>query len=145
MQGPAVLEFHKLSLQRALWLTFDLDPCLIRMPWPVLWHSMVLPEFAVIASRAGYFSGGIHPAAGLEAIKFSGHDWVHDNKGNLSANCICGFDKWYDNHYGIDGGMYSFDEYKVAFDQWDWAYYHVWGRSRCPTSCSAHVRRGPHR
>ena len=40
----------------------------------------------------------------LEDIKFAGHDMVHDNSGNLTANCICGFDKWYDNHYGIDGG-----------------------------------------
>ena len=31
--------------------------------------------------------------SGLEKIKFAGHDQVHDNKGNLSANCICGFDK----------------------------------------------------
>ena len=30
----------------------------------------------------------------LEAIKFAGHDWVHDQKANLSANILCGFDKW---------------------------------------------------
>merc|ERR1712070_865086 len=40
--------------------------------------------------------------AELESIKFAGHDWAHDNGGNLSTNCVCGFSKWYDNHYGID-------------------------------------------
>jgi hypothetical protein len=61
----------------------------------------------------------------LETVKFAGHDWVHDNKGNLSANCICGFDKWYDNHYAYQVG--ALDDYKVQFDLRGWPYYHVWG------------------
>jgi len=63
----------------------------------------------------------------LEEIKFAGHDWVHDNSGNLTANCICGFDKWYDNHYAIDNGETSLDDYKAAFDKRSWPYYHAWG------------------
>lgn len=68
----------------------------------------------------------------LEDIKFAGHDWAHDDKGNLTANCICGFDKWYDNHYGIDGASMSLDEYKANFDRRGWAYYHAWGGAPGP-------------
>lgn len=65
--------------------------------------------------------------AALEKVKFAGHDIVHDNAGNLTANVICGFDKWYDNHYAIDGATASLDEYKAAFDKRGWPYYHAWG------------------
>jgi hypothetical protein len=61
----------------------------------------------------------------LEMAKFAGHDWVHDNKGNLSANCICGFDKWYDNHYAYQTSNLNW--YKTQFDSNGWPYYHVWG------------------
>jgi hypothetical protein len=63
----------------------------------------------------------------LEAIKFAGHDWVHDDRGNNTDNAICGFDKWYDNHYGIDGATLTLDQYKANFDRRGWAYYHAWG------------------
>jgi len=68
----------------------------------------------------------------LEAIKFAGHDWVHDDRGNLTANCICGFVKWYDNHYGIDGASMTLDQYKANFDRRGWAYYHAWGGGQGP-------------
>jgi hypothetical protein len=61
----------------------------------------------------------------LEMAKFAGHDWVHDNKGNLSANCICGFDRWYDNHYAFQAGL--LDDYKQRLDFRSWPYYHAWG------------------
>lgn len=74
---------------------------------------------------------------GLEKIKFLGHDQVHDNKGNNTANCICGFDKWYDNHYGIDGGEVSLTQYKKNFDERGWAYYHAWGGGQGPENVYA--------
>lgn len=67
--------------------------------------------------------------AALEAVNFAGQDIVHDNAKNLTANVICGFDKWYDNHYAIDGATASLDDYmyKARFDKRDWPYYHAWG------------------
>jgi hypothetical protein len=62
----------------------------------------------------------------LERMKFAGHDWVHDNAANATANLICGFDKWYDNHYGIDGGALSLNQYMDNFDKRGWPYYHGW-------------------
>jgi len=71
----------------------------------------------------------------LEGWKFSGHDMV-TNVHNNSANIICGFDKWYDNHYAIDGGKASLNEYKSAFDSYDngkgWPYYQAWGGAPGP-------------
>merc|ERR1712195_212361 len=69
----------------------------------------------------------------LEQLKFSGHAMVA-NPSNNSANAICGFDKWYDNHYAIDGGVTSLTQYKAAFDSYvqldgttGWPYYQAWG------------------
>jgi hypothetical protein len=59
-------------------------------------------------------------------IKFAGHELVADRR-NASANTICGFDKWYDNHYGIDAGESNLTAYKAAFDARGWPYYQAWG------------------
>jgi hypothetical protein len=74
----------------------------------------------------------------LEALKMSGHKMVADTT-NSSANIICGFDKWYDNHYSIDGGYTTLDEYVAAFNSYKsttgstgWPYYQAWGGSQGP-------------
>lgn len=68
----------------------------------------------------------------LEKIKFAGHAISADNAKNNSANTICGFDKWYDNHYAIDGGQASLSKYKAAFDARHWPYYQAWGGGQGP-------------
>lgn len=77
--------------------------------------------------RPASATSSLMSVAALEAVKFAGHDIVHDNAKNLTANVICGFDKWYDNHYAIDGATASLDDYKAAFDKRGWPYYHAWG------------------
>jgi len=79
----------------------------------------------------------------LEQIKFSGHAMVA-NPSNNSANAICGFDKWYDNHYAIDGGVTSLTQYKAAFDSYvqldgttGWPYYQAWGGAPGPENIYA--------
>ena len=75
---------------------------------------------------------GTLSVAHLEKIKFSGHAITADNAANNSANVICGFDKWYDNHYAIDGGETSLSKYKAAFDARNWPYYQAWGADQGP-------------
>ena len=60
------------------------------------------------------------------------HDIVHDNTANASANMICGVDKWYDNHWAIDGGVTTLAQYKRNFDAFGWHYYHAWGGGMGP-------------
>ena len=52
---------------------------------------------------------------------------AHDNAKNESANIICGFDKWYDNHFGFGGDNRSLDEFRAAFEARGWHYWHAWG------------------
>ena len=75
-------------------------------------------------------------------LVLAGHDMVHDNTANASANVICGFDKWYDNHYGIDGGSTSLTQYQAAFDKLNWPYYHAWGGGQGPENVSIRLSYG---
>lgn len=77
-------------------------------------------------------TSGSMSVAQLEKIKFAGHKLVADNAANNSANTICGFDKWYDNHYAIDGGSTTLDAWKASFDKRGWPYYQAWGAQLGP-------------
>lgn len=41
-------------------------------------------------------------------------------------SALCGVDKWYDNHWGLDQNVVSLGDYIGAMEARNWSYYHLW-------------------
>jgi hypothetical protein len=45
---------------------------------------------------------------------------------SLVDTALCGVDKWYDNHWGMDQQVVSLGDYMAAMASRNWTYYHLW-------------------
>lgn len=61
---------------------------------------------------------------GLEALKMASHDVVAAS--TERAGALCGVDKWFDNHWGIDQRVVTLGQMIAAMEKRNWTRYHLW-------------------
>ena len=61
---------------------------------------------------------------GLEDLKMASHDVIAAP--TERAGALCGVDKWFDNHWGIDQHELTLGQMIAAMDKMRWTRYHLW-------------------
>ena len=79
---------------------------------------------AAPATPAAPTLGGTLGVAAFEAAKMEGHDRALGRGEEESS--LCGVDKWYDNHWGLDQSVVTIGDYVTAMRARNWTYYHLW-------------------
>jgi hypothetical protein len=81
-------------------------------------------DAAVSATAAVPSSVGSLTVADFEAGKLRAK--ARTSGRSLMDTALCGVDKWYDNHWGLDQNVVSLGDYMAAMAARNWTYFHLW-------------------